>query len=149
MSALPQYAVDLISQPQRALLSVGSNIDPETHVAAAARILASEHSLVDRSTMIVTAPDGFQDQDDFLNGAFLIETVLSYADFTVYLKELEKRLGRVKGPIKSGPRTMDLDIIVWNNRVVHTDYPAKHYTREPVDELLRKHNLNVITPGDM
>lgn len=144
MSALPQYAVDRTNGPQRALLSVGSNIEPEANVAAAARILAAEHALLDQSEMIVTAPDGFQDQDDFLNGAFLVETALDYAAFTVYLKALEKRLGRVKGPIKSGPRTMDLDIILWNERVVHTDYPAKHYTRKPVDELLQKHGLQIL-----
>ncbi len=127
----------------RAFLSVGSNIEPETNVERAAEILANEHALLDRSRFIQTAPDGFQDQPDFLNGAFWIETNLDYESFNAYLKELEKRLGRVKGPIKSGPRTIDLDIIVWDGRVRHSDYPAKDYTREPIDELLRKNGVRL------
>ena len=127
----------------QALLSVGSNIDPETNVAAAAAILASEHELLDRSRMIRTAPDGYQFQPDFLNGAFFVRTALEYAEVNAYLKSLEKRLGRVKGPIKSGPRTIDLDIIVWDGRVVHSDYPTKDYTREPIDELLARNDITL------
>ncbi|MCR9144478.1 MAG: 2-amino-4-hydroxy-6-hydroxymethyldihydropteridine diphosphokinase [bacterium] len=127
----------------QAFLSVGSNIEPDANVERAAQILADEHSLLDRSNFIQTAPDGYQDQPDFLNGAFWIETDLDYDAFNAYLKELEKRLGRVKGPIKSGPRTIDLDIIVWDGRVRHSDYPAKDYTRDPIDELLGKHGIRL------
>ncbi|MEQ9365111.1 MAG: 2-amino-4-hydroxy-6-hydroxymethyldihydropteridine diphosphokinase [Leptospirales bacterium] len=130
----------------QAFVSVGSNIEPQKHVERAAEILADEHALLDRSRLIQTAPDGFQDQPDFLNGAFWIETCLEYDAFNAYLKGLEKRLGRVKGPIKSGPRTIDLDIIVWDGRVRHSDYPAKDYTRDPIDELLRKHGIQLTSP---
>ena len=126
-----------------AILSVGSNIEPQTNVRRAAEILAQEHRLLDESRFIQTAPDGFQDQPDFLNGAFYVATNDDYDTFNQYLKAVEKRLGRVKGPIKSGPRTIDLDIIVWNGRVVHADYPAKDYTRDPVDEILGKHQLSI------
>lgn len=134
---------DSHSNQHSTFLSVGSNIEPEANVEQAARILASEHRLIDRSRFMQTAPDGYQDQPDFLNGAFFIDTTLEFDEFNLYLKELEKRLGRVKGPIKSGPRTIDLDIIIWDGRIMHADYPAKDYTREPIDELLRKHKITI------
>lgn len=120
----------------QAILSVGSNIDPQENCRRAETILAAEHRFLGQSRYIVTAPVGYQDQDDFLNGAYLVETQLDYDPFNAYLKQVEKRLGRVKGPIKSGPRTMDLDIIVWDRRVVHDDFYTKDYTSVPVRELL-------------
>jgi 2-amino-4-hydroxy-6-hydroxymethyldihydropteridine diphosphokinase len=127
----------------QAILSVGSNIEPQHHCQQAEQILAQEHQLVDKSAYIVTAPVGYQDQDDFLNGAYWVSTNLSYLEFNQYLKDLEKRLGRVKGPIKSGPRTIDLDIIIWDGQVVHDDFYSKDYTKIPVQELLDRHGIQL------
>ncbi len=133
----------MTSPGHRVVLSVGSNIDPERNVERAAEILDADHGLVARSQFIVTAPDGYQDQDDFLNGAFLVETQLNFDAFNAYLKDVEKKLGRVKGPIKSGPRTMDLDIIIWDSSIVRDEYYTKDYTRIPVDEILHEHGIEV------
>ncbi len=127
----------------QAILSVGSNIQPEENCRQAEKILATEHRLLDVSSYIVTAPVGYQDQDDFLNGAYWVETHLSYTEFNHYLKDVEKRLGRVKGPIKSGPRTIDLDIIIWDRQVVHDDFYGKDYTTIPVRELLDRHGIQL------
>ena len=127
----------------QAILSVGSNIEPHHHCQQAEQILAQEHQLIDKSAYIVTAPVGYQDQDDFLNGAYWVSTHLSYLEFNQYLKDLEKRLGRVKGPIKSGPRTIDLDIIIWDGQVVHDDFYSKDYTKIPVQELLDRHGIQL------
>ena len=128
----------------QAILSVGSNIEPQKNCQQAELILAAEHRLIDKSAYIVTAPVGYQDQDDFLNGAYWVETALTYAEFNQYLKAVEQRLGRVKGPIKSGPRTIDLDIIIWDQQVVHDDFHSKDYTKIPVNELLDRHGIQII-----
>ena len=128
----------------QAILSVGSNINPQENCQQAELILATEHRLIDQSAYIITAPVGYQDQDDFLNGAYWVETSLSYEEFNQYLKAVERRLGRVKGPIKSGPRTIDLDIIIWDRQVVHDDFYSKDYTKIPVHELLDRHSIQVI-----
>lgn len=130
----------------QAILSVGSNIKPQENCRQAEEILSDEHTLIGRSSYIVTAPVGYQKQDDFLNGAYLVETALSYDEFNRYLKEVEQRLGRVKGPIKSGPRTMDLDIIIWDGAIVHDDYRTKEYASIPVNELLEKHGISISAP---
>lgn len=124
------------------VVSVGSNIEPQHNLRGARKILESEVEFLAESEVIQTAPDGYQNQPDFLNGAYLLGTTMSYDDFNRYLKGVEERLGRVKGPIKSGPRCIDLDIIVWDGKIVHDDYRQnKHYVVKPVNELLQKHSI--------
>ena len=118
------------------VISLGTNIEPEHHFAQALEILSSECGLLATSEAVRTAPVGFQQQPDFLNAALLVRTTLARDAFKAYLKEVEHRLGRVRGPIKSGPRTMDLDIVAWDGEVVDEGYYQHDYVRRPVDEVL-------------
>lgn len=124
------------------ILSVGSNIDPESNVTKARKILAQEHCLLSESTFIWTEPVGFLDQDDFLNGAFYLKTEMECNQFNTYLKEVETRLGRIKTENKAGPRTMDLDIIVWNQNVVHPDFHHS-YIYDPVMEIVCNERIKI------
>lgn len=119
----------------RAVLGIGSNIDPYRHIERAIKELSRDHTVIKVSSLAVTAPIGCTDQPDFVNGAALVETALDIAGFTAYLKELERNLGRVKGPDKSGPRTIDLDIVVWNGAIVDDDYHTRGFLRNAVEEL--------------
>jgi len=76
-----------------------------------------------------------ENQPDFLNGAALIETERSKDEFNFYLKNLEDRLGRDRSLPKFGPRTIDLDIVVWNGEVVDDDYNTRDFLRAAVAEL--------------
>ena len=125
----------------QAIISVGSNIEPERNCYQAYEILNQEHTILSKSSFRVTAPVGYQNQPDFLNGAFCIETSLERLDFNHYLKQVERRLGRIKGPIKSGPRTIDLDIIIWNRYVVHDDFYSRDYVYPFVQDLIHKHQI--------
>ena len=136
-------------KPHRVIVAVGSNIEPEKNVAEAKRILAAEQELVATSSFSWTDPVGFQDQDRFLNGAFLVGTHLDERALKSYLQGVEVRLGRVKGPIKSGPRTMDLDIVIFDGRVVHDDYNGAAYVQKPVRELVERFDLSLqVLPED-
>ncbi|MBN1575878.1 MAG: 2-amino-4-hydroxy-6-hydroxymethyldihydropteridine diphosphokinase [Chitinispirillaceae bacterium] len=119
----------------RVVIGIGSNIDPYRHIERALDCLAKEHRLIRSSSLSVTAPLGFAAQADFVNGAALIGTDLDINRFTRYLKDLEQRLGRVKTENKSGPRTIDLDIVVWNGTVVDDDYYKRDFLRKTVDEI--------------
>ncbi|MFQ5441162.1 MAG: 2-amino-4-hydroxy-6-hydroxymethyldihydropteridine diphosphokinase [Thermodesulfobacteriota bacterium] len=121
----------------RAVISVGSNIDPEENIKRAAEILAGEERLLRTSAPVRTKPVGVTGQPDFLNGAFLIETEKDADGLRASLKEIERRLGRVRSADKSGPRTMDLDIIVFNGEVIDADYFRYDFVRNAVDELRR------------
>ena len=132
-----------MDNPQHlAIVSVGSNIDPEQNIESSKEILRNEVTFLGEATVIQTEPDGYQDQPDFLNGAYLLGTDMPYEAFNLYLKDVENRLGRIKGPIKSGPRCIDLDIIIWDGKIVHDDYDQnKYYVIKPVNELLEKHAI--------
>ena len=129
----------------RVVVSVGSNIEPEVNVSASKQVLSNETNLIDSADAIETAPVGYQDQPNFLNTAYLIETSLSHQAFNAFLKSVEDRLGRERGPIKSGPRTIDLDIIIWDGDVVTSDYYDHEYVSVPVNQLVKAHNLEINT----
>jgi 2-amino-4-hydroxy-6-hydroxymethyldihydropteridine diphosphokinase len=78
---------------------------------------------------------GFADQPDFVNTAFLAETALDKASLTACLKNIETSLGRVHGPEKSGPRTIDLDIAVFNGLVVDNNVFERDFLQELILEV--------------
>ena len=115
---------------------MGSNIDPEHNIGHCLEILGIEQAVVLKSTFSWTKPIGFIDQPDFLNGAVLIESTLGRRKFTRYLKDLEKRLGRIKTGHSYGPRTIDLDIIAWNGQIVNNDYYHRDFVRSAVLQIM-------------
>ena len=112
-----------------AAIGVGSNIEPRKHIALAKQALEREQIFMMESAFVATAPIGTAAQPDFLNGAFLIGTNLDQDALRDYLKKLEDRLGRVRGPDKFGPRTIDLDLVVWNGRIVNDDFYEREFVR--------------------
>jgi 2-amino-4-hydroxy-6-hydroxymethyldihydropteridine diphosphokinase len=69
------------------------------------------------STIIETAPVGGPPQGEFLNGVVEIETTLSPRDLLKSLQGIEDLLGRLRRE-RWGPRTMDLDILLYGDEVV-------------------------------
>ncbi|MHC5083068.1 MAG: 2-amino-4-hydroxy-6-hydroxymethyldihydropteridine diphosphokinase, partial [Planctomycetota bacterium] len=69
----------------QAVIAVGSNIAPAEHVRQARKLIAADHRLLAASAFIQTKPVGFADQEDFLNGAFHIETALDRKSLKDYL----------------------------------------------------------------
>ena len=120
----------------RAVVSLGSNIDPTEHVQRARDLIAASYELVAESTLRMTKPVGFTDQADFLNGALLVETALDHKAFRVFLKDIESQLGRIHTENPHGPRTIDLDIVVWNGTVVDDDFHTRDFLREALLEIL-------------
>ncbi len=120
----------------RIVIGLGSNIDAESNIEKARTILKTEHSFLKESRFITTSPVGFTDQPDFVNGAFLIESDLDFDQMKVYLREVESRLHRVRSENKYGPRTIDLDIVVWNGRIVDDDYYTRDFLKNAVHEIL-------------
>ena len=71
------------------------------------------------SDYIETEPYGYVDQDKFLNGAVTLETLLSAEDLLIFLHEIEANAER-KREIHWGPRTLDLDILLYDDVCMHT-----------------------------
>lgn len=69
------------------------------------------------SSLYRTAPVGLTDQPDFLNGVAELETALAPRELLGELLAIEGSLGRTR-EVRWGPRTVDLDIVLWGQRVV-------------------------------
>ena len=74
-------------------------------------------SLVSTSLILKNPPFGFLEQDDFFNSIIVLKTNLQPLAFLDYLMRVEKRFGR-KRSFADAPRTLDLDIIFFDNRVI-------------------------------
>lgn len=104
----------------RAWLSLGSNVAPERHLGAALELLAAEFGTLACSSVYRTPAIGF-DGSDFLNMVVGIETNLSPPALVQRLRELEKRCGRVRGAERFAPRTLDIDVLTYDDRVFEGD----------------------------
>jgi 2-amino-4-hydroxy-6-hydroxymethyldihydropteridine diphosphokinase len=105
--------------PNLAYLSLGSNIEPERNLPAAVTQLARFGRIRAVSTVWQTAPIGFADQPDFLNAAALLETPLSaQALREQVIVQIEQNLNRVRTANKNAPRTIDIDIMLFNHDVL-------------------------------
>ncbi|PSK84395.1 2-amino-4-hydroxy-6-hydroxymethyldihydropteridine diphosphokinase [Prolixibacter denitrificans] len=118
------------------VVGIGSNIQPEENIREALRILEGEQTLLSVSAMVETEPIGVTDQPAFINGAVKISTSMAQEEFSVYLKNIEDRLKRDRTQPRFGPRTIDLDVVVWNGKVVDRDYYTRQFLKNAVDEVL-------------
>ena len=118
------------------VIGIGSNINPENNIRLAKQKISSEVRLIRSSTLVFTKPIGYEDQDDFLNGALLIETELEKESIEKILKNIEAELGRKKSLNKFGPRTIDLDILLWNDEIMDSDVYSRDFLKESILELL-------------
>ncbi|MCP4454671.1 MAG: 2-amino-4-hydroxy-6-hydroxymethyldihydropteridine diphosphokinase [Planctomycetes bacterium] len=138
------------NSPALAYVSVGSNIEPEHHIEAALGLLMNRALVTAVSMFYQTEPIGRPEQDPYLNGVFEILTDLPAREVTpVILDPIETQLGRVRSRDKFAPRTMDLDLILYNDveintshlRLPHPDL-ARPFVAGPVRELLTRETLS-------
>ncbi|MFS0690816.1 2-amino-4-hydroxy-6-hydroxymethyldihydropteridine diphosphokinase [Sporosarcina sp. 179-K 8C2 HS] len=100
-----------------AYISIGSNIGDRLHnLKEAVRALHSHGQIkaTKVSSIYETAPVGYTEQADFLNLVVRVETSLDPHELLAACQDVENSLGRVRD-IRWGPRTVDLDILLFNN----------------------------------
>ena len=106
----------------RAYIALGSNIgDTRGYLNMAVKKLDENRfcRVVRVSDFIVTKPYGGVEQDDFLNGALLLETLLEPKELLELVHEIENEAGRER-KVHWGPRTLDLDILFYDDLVMDT-----------------------------
>ena len=118
------------------VIAVGSNINPEENVCLAEKEIKSLGVLLKKSDFFYTKPLLYENQDDFYNGVFLLHTHYPLIELKKELKLLENKLGRVRTANKNGPRTIDLDIVLFNNQILDKDVFVRDFVKEPVLEIL-------------
>lgn len=119
----------------RAFLLLGSNIDPEENIRLAIDKLKECCHLLNSSQIWKTQALGTTGPD-FLNQAVEIETSFSKSA----LKEsclaiIEKQLGRKRSSDKYAPRTIDLDIIVFDDDILEDDLWSLNFIALPMAEI--------------
>ena len=119
---LPLESVSVSAEAKRhtAYIAMGSNMgDREAYIKEAVKKLQNdENCTVEKvSDLIVTKPVGDVIQDDFLNGCMKIKTLYQPYELLDRLHEIENEAKRER-KIKWGPRTLDLDIILYDNLIV-------------------------------
>ncbi|WP_368488415.1 2-amino-4-hydroxy-6-hydroxymethyldihydropteridine diphosphokinase [Clostridium sp. BJN0013] len=116
---LEWVAVEIDRCWHKAYIAIGSNMgNREKNIKDAIyNIDCSSYNKVTKiSKLYNTKPVGYVEQEDFLNGALEIKTLMAPKKLMEFLLEIEKTLKRER-TIKWGPRTIDLDIILYDNIV--------------------------------
>jgi 2-amino-4-hydroxy-6-hydroxymethyldihydropteridine diphosphokinase len=108
----------------RAFVALGANlVEPHAQVRAALAELAHlpQSTLVAASSLYRTAPVGLAGQPDFINAVAALDTSLSPDDLLEALFAIERSFGRVRKE-KNGPRTLDLDLLLYDNEIIDTPH---------------------------
>ena len=112
-------------------IALGSNLaSPLEQAQAAIRALGEiPHSrVVAVSSFYRTPPLGPQDQPDYLNAAVALETALPPETLLDHTQRIELQQGRVRKAERWGPRTLDLDIILFGDAVINSErLTVPHY----------------------
>ncbi len=137
-------AVEIERKWHRAYLAVGSNIgDRKTNIEMAVTLLKDKVTyVINTSSLIETIPISDISQDNYLNGAIEIKTLLSPGELMDFLLDIEAKLGRER-TVHWGPRTLDLDILLYDDLILDDPktiipHPRMHlrpFVLEPLAEI--------------
>jgi 2-amino-4-hydroxy-6-hydroxymethyldihydropteridine diphosphokinase len=130
----------------RAFIGLGSNLaDPATQVREALGELSvlPETRLVTSSPLYRSHPLGPADQPDYVNAVAEVETRLAPLALLDALQAIEARHGRVRGPLQWGPRTLDLDLLLFGDatlaeprlRVPHPGLTTRPFVLVPLADI--------------
>tara|TARA_B100000315_G_C14588233_1_gene594299 strand:- start:192 stop:623 length:432 start_codon:yes stop_codon:yes gene_type:complete len=106
----------------RVFIGIGSNLGArEDNIKKAVDKLKAIASIAIEgiSSIIETEPQGGPQQGKYLNAVLQLSTALKPKDLLKVLLKIEKDLGRIRGE-KNAPRTMDLDILLYEDKIINT-----------------------------
>ena len=137
---LKYAAIEINRGWHEAYLSIGTNIgEKENNLREAINYLEDIKGVtIDKiSSFIKTKPWGVENQEDFLNGAIKLKTILSPRELMDELLNIEKLMKRER-IIKWGPRIIDLDIIFYDDIIMDDDYTTIPHPRMEEREFVLK-----------
>lgn len=106
-----------------AYIALGSNLGDRFNYLKKSILLLENHEkikVVNTSSIYETEPVGYADQDQFLNMAVQVSTSLDPLALLDVCLKIENELGR-KREVRWGPRTLDLDILLYNHENIETE----------------------------
>lgn len=122
----------------KVVVSLGSNIEPKKNICLAIQAIQKDCKVTQLSSAWETRSEGTKGPN-FLNAALILETPLPLGELKrTILKPIENQLARVRTEDKNAPRTIDLDIIVFNGDVVDTYVWDRVFIAVPIAEIMPK-----------
>lgn len=130
----------------RVCIGLGANLgDREATIHTALELLQAggDVEIEAVSSLTETDPVGYEDQPKFLNGAAVLHTELAPRELLERLQQVEKRLGRDRVGPRYGPRTIDLDLLLYGSeeidepglQIPHPRLAERRFVLEPLAEL--------------
>ncbi|WMN78502.1 2-amino-4-hydroxy-6-hydroxymethyldihydropteridine diphosphokinase [Vibrio parahaemolyticus] len=107
-----------------AYIAIGSNLaDPVSQAQQAIEALKTlpNSEFVQASSLYSSAPMGPQNQPDYINAVVAIKTNLTPLELLDCTQAIEQEQGRVRKDERWGPRTLDLDIVLYGNEVINSE----------------------------
>ena len=119
----------------KVLVGMGSNIEPEHNLVRAAAALRIQFDGITFSSAYRSAAVGM-DGDDFLNACCLFDTELPQQEICLLLKTMEDAQLRDRSKGSWRPRTLDLDLLIYDTQVVGDDLYRYAHAFGPAAELI-------------
>ena len=120
----------------RVYLSIGSNIEPEAHFPKAIQML-KDYGRVQTVSNVWESHAVGTDGPDFLNACVLFLSNLQPYDLKEQIvRPIEASLGRVRYADKNAPRTIDLDIVLFDETPINVEFWAYAFVIVPLAELI-------------
>jgi 2-amino-4-hydroxy-6-hydroxymethyldihydropteridine diphosphokinase len=141
---------------KRVYIGLGSNLnEPRQQIRTAIEAISALPGIkvIAISSLDETAPVGFQDQPNFINGVLVIETLLPPGQLLLTLQQIETQQGRVRDKNnQNAPRTLDLDLLWYANQTISTEtltlpHPRMHqreFVLRPLREVLSQAEFDQI-----
>ena len=104
----------------RVYVSIGSNIEKDQHIREGVQELAAHYAPLTLSMVYQSRAIGFEG-DDFYNLVAGFDTQDTLAQIGAVLAGIEQRSGRVRNGVRFGPRTLDMDILLYGDLVWHDE----------------------------
>ena len=129
-----------------AYVGLGANLDdPVRQVRRAFEELATLPAthVMARSPLYKSAPLGPQDQPDYINAVAVLETTLEPLELLTGLRSIEAQHGRQRDATRWGPRTLDLDLLIYGSlqmdtqelTLPHPGLPERAFVLYPLDDV--------------
>ncbi len=139
---------------KNAYVGIGSNLGNSEQQVLNAIDLLDQHDkcrVCDRSSLYSTAPIGFEDQPNFVNAVCKLRTEMGHFELLELLLKIEAQFGRVRTVQINGPRSIDLDLLLYENQTCYTErlvlpHPRMHERRFVLEPLLEI-DSDIFIPG--
>lgn len=124
-----------VSIMNKVLLSIGTNDDREANLALCHQLLDNSFEHIHYSKTSITTPYGATYKNDFLNQLAVVYTDKDKEEVALFLKLLEKKIGRNPDDKERGVVKIDIDLVIWNGDVLKPADITRNYIADLLPSL--------------